>query len=82
MSIEKNTSQQPFHEFVNLNVKIDVETLEQVTSFLQLVNSCTLLTHTTLLILRKKSIPFATQSIIICQCIKLKKLRFHLTAFI
>ena len=31
MSIDKNTSQQPFHDLVNLNVKIDVETLKQVT---------------------------------------------------
>ena len=33
MSIDKNSSQQPFREHVNLIVKIDEETLEKVTSF-------------------------------------------------
>ena len=36
MSINKNINQQPFPEHVNLNVKIDRETLKQVTSFVYL----------------------------------------------
>ena len=32
MSIDKNSSQRPFREHVNLVVKIDGETLEKVTS--------------------------------------------------
>ena len=36
MSIDKHTNQQPFPKHVNLNIKIDGEYLEQVTSFLYL----------------------------------------------
>ena len=32
MSVDKSISQQPFPEHVNLNIKINVENLEQVTS--------------------------------------------------